>query len=293
MKKYITLVSNNFLFANQEIIAELVEIIQNSNSGIKNRVDLKENQAIELEILAITDSLRENIKPFSLKYQIDYFLQQENEKTVKKLIIFDMDSTIIENECIDEIARYAGKYNQMQALTEDAMQGNCLFEDSLIKRVKLLKGISADVLHEIYETKLTFSAKIKEFTSAMRAHGAILAVASGGFTFFTSLLASELGFSHHYANTLEIIDNKLTGNILKPIFSSESKLHRLKELMKLYNLKDEQVMAIGDGANDIPMLTHLTSAIAYKAKKAVRAQTNHALTHTDFESLLYFQGLKN
>ncbi len=208
----------------------------------------------------------------------------------KKLLIADMDSTLIEQECIDEMAAALGLKEQIAHITALAMNGELDFAAALAERVALLKGLSKSELQEVYDTRITMMPGAKTLTATMKAHGAYAVIVSGGFTFFTSRVADVLGFDETHSNELEIVKGQLTGRVLPPIFDSSSKLYTLVNLLQARDWQREDVLAIGDGANDIPMLQHAGLGVACHAKPVVQQQCNAQLNFNDLSALLYVQG---
>lgn len=211
----------------------------------------------------------------------------------KKLLISDMDSTMIEQECIDELAEFAGVREQVEAVTEKAMRGELDFEGALRERVKLLKGLPESVLQECFDTRITFSKGAKELVQGMKAQGAYAVLVSGGFTFFTERVAEALGFDAHYANTLEVKDGVLTGEVVPPILGAEAKLTTLQHVCLERGIAPADVLAIGDGANDLPMLQAAGLGVAYRAKPIVREAVAARLDKADLSLLLKAQGIEN
>jgi phosphoserine phosphatase len=205
----------------------------------------------------------------------------------KKLLISDMDSTMIQQECIDELADFVGKKEHVAAITERAMNGELVFEDALRERVALLKGLSVDVLQQCFDEKITMMGGAKELVGAFKKQGGKAVLVSGGFTFFTERVAKLLGFDEHFSNILEIEDGKLTGKVREPILGKEAKLAELNRQCAMLGIKPENVIAIGDGANDLPMLKAAGLGIAYHAKPTVQAQTNARINHGDLSGIQY------
>ncbi len=205
----------------------------------------------------------------------------------KKLLISDMDSTMIEQECIDELADFVGKKAHVAAITERAMNGELVFEDALRERVALLAGLSVDVLQECFDKKITMMGGAKELVSAFKAAGGKCVLVSGGFTFFTERVAKTLGFDEHYSNILEIENGQLTGKVREPILGKEAKLAELHRQCKILGCKPENVIAIGDGANDLPMLKAAGLGIAYHAKPSVQAQVSARINFGDLREVQY------
>ena len=204
----------------------------------------------------------------------------------KRLLISDMDSTMIQQECIDELADFVGKKAHVAAITERAMNGELVFEDALRERVSLLKGLSVDVLQECFDKKITAMPGAKELVRAFKKQGGKCVLVSGGFTFFTERVAAMLGFDEHYSNILEIENGKLTGTVREPILGKEAKLAELERQCTMLGIGPENVIAIGDGANDLPMLKAAGLGIAYHAKPTVQAQLQSCINHGDLSGII-------
>ena len=219
---------------------------------------------------------------------VDLILQQA-EGRKKKLLIADMDSTIVTGETLDDLAEFAGLKDKVAEITERAMNGEIRFRDALEERVAMLKGLSSDFLEEAMKmVELTPGAK--ELVATMKANGTYCALVSGGFTFFTSRVANQVGFDFNAGNNMEIIDGMLTGKVIDPIVNKDSKLEYLKSLSNQIGITTEQALAVGDGANDLPMLLEAGLGIAYHAKPSVVAKAKHNVQNSDLRALLFAQG---
>ena len=202
------------------------------------------------------------------------------------LIAFDMDSTLITIECIDELADFAGKKEEVSAVTEAAMRGEIDYRESLRQRLSLLAGLDARVLARVYGERLLLSPGARELLEAAQNAGLRTAILSGGFTYFTERLRIELGFDFATSNELEISGGKLTGRVAGDIVDAAAKAHHLARLMDELGLKKEQVIACGDGANDLLMLAQAGLSVAFRAKPATRAQADVAINFGGLDSLL-------
>jgi phosphoserine phosphatase len=210
----------------------------------------------------------------------------------KKLLLADMDSTMIGQECIDELADYVGLKAHVARITERAMHGEIEFEPALRERVALLKGLPVSVVDEVLKQRITPTPGGRELVATMRAHGAYTCLISGGFTHFTSAVATMLGFDEHRANELIVQDGKLTGEVKEPILGRAAKLATLVELTESFDLDDIDTLVVGDGANDLGMIQHAGLGVAYHAKPAVAAAAAARIDHGDLTALLYAQGYR-
>ncbi len=212
----------------------------------------------------------------------------------KKLLVADMESTIIEQECLDELADYVGLRDRVSEITERAMQGELDFEEALRERVRLLRGLSIDLLEDLYTSKVTLMSGAETLVATMAANGAHCALVSGGFTWFTSRIAQRLGFQSHQANELIIENGKLTGEVGMPILGRAAKKQALDRLCRELNITPTDAITVGDGANDLDMLTAAGEAggigVAFHAKPLVAQTAPHRIDHGDLTALLYLQG---
>lgn len=209
----------------------------------------------------------------------------------KKLIVADMDSTMITVECIDELADYAGIKDQIAEITERAMQGELDFAEALRARVALLKGLDDAMIDQCRIERVKIMPGAKALVATMRARGARAILVSGGFTRFTGPVAAEIGFDMAVANVLDIADGKLTGTVQDPIVDAARKRFELGAAMTRLRLPREQTLAVGDGANDIPMIEAAGLGVAYHAKAKARAAADAEIVHGDLSVLLYAQGI--
>ena len=208
----------------------------------------------------------------------------------KKLFVADMDSTIIGQECIDELADLVGLKDHVAAITERAMRGEIAFEPALRERVALLKGLKASVIDEVIDSRITLTPGARALVRTMRANGAYAALVSGGFTLFTARIADSVGFNEHRANTLLVGAGVLSGGVREPILGAAAKLAALRELTAAHGLRADETLAAGDGANDLDMLGAAGLGVAYHAKPAVAAAAALRIDHGDLTALLYAQG---
>ncbi|MBX3521050.1 MAG: phosphoserine phosphatase SerB [Xanthobacteraceae bacterium] len=215
---------------------------------------------------------------------------QETAFRRKKLFVADMDSTMIDQECIDELADYVGLKAHVAAITERAMRGELPFEPALRERVALLKDLPLSVIEETIRAKITLAAGGKELISALKANSVYTCLVSGGFTLFTNVIAEKLGFDENRANELLLEDGKLTGKVKEPILGRAAKLATLQELTSRLGIRPEETIAIGDGANDLDMITAAGLGVAIHAKPAVAATAQARIDHADLSAIIYCGG---
>ncbi len=210
----------------------------------------------------------------------------------KGLLVADMDSTIIRQECIDEMADMLGLKDRISAITERAMRGELPFEAALTERLALLAGLETRALQRVFDERIDVMPGARTLIATMRAAGAFTALVSGGFSFFTSRVAAAVGFDVNQANELEIVDERLTGRLVGPILGREAKLAALNFYRDQRNLAPNATMAVGDGANDLAMIGAAGLGVAYRAKPIVAAEADAGVTHGDLTALLYLQGYR-
>jgi phosphoserine phosphatase len=221
--------------------------------------------------------------------KVDMVVQKAGGRR-KRLLIADMDSTMIRQECIDELADEAGVGARVADITARAMNGELDFEGALRERVGLLKGLPEGVIAQILRDRITLMPGGKALLATMKANGAYAALVSGGFTAFTSAVAALLGFDENRANTLHIEDGALAGTVAEPILGKEAKLQALNEITARLGVTPAEALAVGDGANDLPMLKAAGTGVALHAKPTVQAQCEVRVNHGDLTALLYLQG---
>jgi phosphoserine phosphatase len=243
--------------------------------------------ASDHNILALGDRLRAARGDMP----IDVVVQPVSDRR-KKLFLADMDSTMIGQECIDELADFAGLKAHVAAITERAMRGEIEFEPALRERVALLKDLKVGVVDEVLASRITLTPGGRELVQTMRANGAYTCLVSGGFTLFTAKVAELVGFQENRANVLHVADGKLTGTVAEPILGKAAKLATLVELRESFDLDNLDTMAVGDGANDLAMIQDAGLGVAYHAKPAVAAAAAARIDHGDLTALLYAQGYK-
>jgi phosphoserine phosphatase len=258
-------------------IAFLVEELEGSSAG---------------EAEKLTRDLAQDIRDIIGGDPIDVVIQPHDGRR-KKLFLADMDSTMIGQECIDELADFAGFKDRVAAITERAMRGEIAFEPALRERVALLKGLPVTVIDRVIAEHIRLTPGGPTLVATMRAHGAYTCLVSGGFTAFTSKIAATIGFDENHANTL-LVDGggMLTGTVADPVLGREAKLETLNALRQRFGLAHQETLAVGDGANDIPMIKAAGLGVAFHAKPAVKDAAAARIDHADLTALLYAQGYR-
>ncbi|KAA0972243.1 phosphoserine phosphatase SerB [Aureimonas fodinaquatilis] len=238
---------------------------------------------------APTPEVIERLQRLALGEAVDCIIQPVKGRR-KSILIADMDSTMIDQECIDELAAEIGIKDQVAAITAHAMNGEIAFEPALRKRVALLKDLPSSKIGDVIANRITMAAGGRELVATMRASGAYTALVSGGFTAFTSVIAERLGFQENRANQLNVDGDRLDGTVAEPILGADAKLSALHEIAKANGLTVEDAIAVGDGANDLPMILAAGTGVALHAKPAVAAQAQHRINYGDLTALLFLQG---
>jgi len=279
----ITLLTNPAMILDAQLVASL----RNAMGG-SDVIWLRPDMAAEFAVSKLPRNLPQIWD--SLQAEGVDMLAQPTANRRKKLLLADMDSTMICQECIDELAAEAGVGPRVAAITTRAMNGELEFEAALRERVGLLKGLPVGTIDKVLATRITPMPGGKTLVATMKAHGAHAALVSGGFTAFTAKVAADLGFDDHRANTLISDGQTLTGQVADPILGRDAKVQTLHDLCAQLGITPADVIAVGDGANDLGMLQLAGTGVALHAKPAVQAQAQHRINHGDLTALLYLQG---
>ena len=290
-----------------EQISKVTRIIANHDLNIDNikrltgRAPLDDRKAsvrscIEFSVRG-TPSKREEMQTELMKLsndmEMDFSLQEDSMyRRMRRLICFDMDSTLIQTECIDELAERAGVGDQVRAITESAMRGEIDFIESFTQRVALLKGLDASVMQDIAE-KLPITEGVERLMFVLKRYGYKIAILSGGFTFFGNYLKDKFGLDYVYANELEVVDGKLTGRYVGDVVDGKRKAALLRLIAQVEKVDIMQTIAVGDGANDLPMISTAGLGIAFHAKPKVKANAQQSINTIGIDGVLYFLGFKD
>jgi phosphoserine phosphatase len=246
----------------------------------------KREKELRAELLAAATDLSLDI---ALQSDTPHPAGRENSH---RLFVFDMDSTLIQGEVIDELARLAGVGEEVAKITESAMRGELNFDESFTRRVGLLKGLPAEQALALRE-RIPLSPGAERLFRTLKSRGYYTAILSGGFTFFAESLQARLGIDEFHANELEIVDGKVTGRVIPPIMNGTRKAALLQQIAEREKIPLEEAVAVGDGANDLPMMQLAGMSIAYRAKPIVRAQADHSIATLGLDGLLYLIGLRD
>jgi phosphoserine phosphatase len=265
----------------------LVEALRNAWGG-SEAVWLSRGEAAEFRLPEMPDNHWDVWEDLQ-RHAVDLVIQPSGNRK-KKMLLADMDSTMIQQECIDELAAEAGVGEHVAAITARAMNGELDFEAALTERVGLLKGLPESVIGKVLAERITLMPGGATLLATMRTAGGHAALVSGGFTAFTQAIASRLGFDENHANILFSEDSVLTGEVARPILGKQAKVEALERITARLGISESDVIAVGDGANDLGMLGRAGTGVALHAKPSVQAQCEVRVNHGDLTALLFLQG---
>lgn len=278
-----TLLTNSAMYLDRELVANL----RNAMGG-GEAIWLDPNHAAEFEVPKLPKNLPDVWQSLAAE-GVDLVAQRSAGRR-KKMLLADMDSTMIQQECIDELAAEAGVGERVSEITARAMNGELNFEDALRERVSLLRGLPEATIATVLGKRITLMPGGPTLLATMAAHGAYCVLVSGGFTAFTSVIATKLGFDEHHANTLLAENGTLTGKVAEPILGRAAKVDALNRITAARGIGPEDVIAVGDGANDLGMLDLAGTGVALHAKPTVQELAEHRINHGDLTALLFVQG---
>ena len=265
----------------------LVESLRNAWGG-QSAQWLAPDEAAEFAIETLPDNA-DDVWADLQNQKVDLILQPLANRR-KKMLLADMDSTMIQQECIDELAAEAGVGDRVADITARAMNGELDFEEAIDERVGLLQGLNEKIIVQVLEERITYMPGGKTLVQTMKANGRFAALVSGGFTAFTARVADDLGFDENRANTLEVVDGILTGKVVRPILGQQAKLEALNEITARLDITPADVLAVGDGMNDLLMLENAGTGVALHGKPALQEKCKVRINHGDLTALLYLQG---
>jgi phosphoserine phosphatase len=265
-----------------EIVKKITDLVSAQS------ITTMSKKVVRCDDVSTSATVLSEVATVCLQSGLDYSFMQEDKKLSDfKLLVMDMDSTLITIECIDEIADIHGLKNEVAAITESAMRGELDFRESLTQRVALLKGLEASALQQVFDERLLLSLGANELLAGAQAAGLKTVLVSGGFTFFTDRLRQQLTFDLARANELEIKDDKLTGRVIGPIIDASEKRHTVEMQAQALGVPTSAAIVMGDGANDLEMMSVAGLSVAFRAKPIVRAQADVALNFVGLDGVLH------
>jgi phosphoserine phosphatase len=291
MDNVLTLVCSTTSELSNQRVDKICENLAIFGAEIGTPIWLSDNQACDIPFSSLSIEEADKIVRDNLASAPIDILSQSQKNRRKKLLIADMDSTIIQGETLDDMAKLAGIGPQIAKITLRAMNGEILFSDALRERVAMFSGLNSSLLSQVANS-LILNSGAETLVRTMAAQGAYTALVSGGFRYFTELVAQRVGFDFNKGNEIEIVNNSFSGKIVEPISTKTTKKEILEILAQKKKIRMIETLAVGDGANDLPMLHAAGLGVAYHAKPVVVAQACARFEHTDLTTLLYYQGYK-
>lgn len=274
------------------IVESARQVLLSAGAEVGNADWLSEGIACDLPLSGLDlDTATAAVRTVIDELPIDVIGQPTAHRR-KKLLVADMDSTIIQQECIDEIADFVGCREEVSAITERAMRGEMDFPEAVRARAQMFAGLDASILDRAYDERITLTPGAETLLRVMRTGGAFAALVSGGFTQFTGRVAERIGFDRHHGNELEIASGKLTGRAVEPIKGGSAKVELLNHYCYELGISRDEAIAVGDGANDIPMIEAAGLGVAFHGKPSVIIAADAAINHGDLTALLFLQGYR-
>lgn len=293
MSHVVTLVSNPAKPAvDNALVARLSAVLPNAGEAIELAAGIAVDLPFAMDALGDLSALDAELRASLGDAPVDLYVQPLSGRR-KRLLIADMDSTMIGQECIDELAAELGLKDKISTITERAMRGEIEFEPALRERVALLAGLDIGIVDQVIASRIELTPGGRALVRTMQANGGYCALVSGGFTVFTGPIGEKIGFNENRANVLLTTAGKLTGQVEEPILGREAKRQRLHELVAEKAIPLADTLAVGDGANDLAMIEDAGLGVAYHAKPAVAAQADARINHGDLTALLYLQGYRS
>ncbi len=291
MENVATLIGSLDTPINELALSLMMDLISEHGGKIVRHSWLSEHEAVDVFFDGGNDELKDTLNEWALTQGIDIILQKVAGRR-KKALLADMESTLIKEEMLEELADFVGLRAKVEEITTRAMNGELDFKAALKERLALLKDLPAVILEELCG-KITVTGGAKELVATMRAHGARCIIVSGGFKVFTDYVAKQLGFDENHGNALDIQNGKISGEMLEPVLDKHSKRAILADTAKNMNISEAEIITVGDGANDVPMLLASGLGIAYHAKPAVQKQAQFNVRYANLRALLWAQGYQS
>lgn len=288
MQNVATLIGNSKIPLNELTLSLLIDMITEHGGHVTGHVWLAPNEALDVFFDDKNTDIAQTLNEWVVDHGLDIVVQPVAGRR-KKALLADMESTLIRQEMLEELADYVGLRAKVEEITTRAMNGELDFKAALKERLALLKDLPADILDDLCK-KITIMPGARELVATMRGHGARCVIVSGGFKMFTQYVADDLGFHENYGNTLDVKDGKITGIMLEPVLDKTSKRQTLANIASQLGINEGDICAVGDGANDLPMLLAAGLGIAYHAKPAVQQQARFNVRYADLRALLWAQG---